>query len=51
MRNHKDFGGVVQQNWGSGFFDNVFLEFQAKLKNVKRALAEWSKKEFGNIFI
>ncbi|KAG5570617.1 hypothetical protein H5410_060383 [Solanum commersonii] len=48
---HKSFYEVVERNWKADCFGNVFLEFRAKLLNVKRALAEWSRKEFGNIFI
>ncbi|WMV09821.1 hypothetical protein MTR67_003206 [Solanum verrucosum] len=29
---------------------NPFMEFQAKLKRVKKALTSWSKSTFGNIF-
>lgn len=33
------------------FFDDLFLELHAKLKNVKKGLMEYSRDEFGNIFI
>lgn len=33
------------------FIGSFFLETQAKLKRVKKALVDWSKSEFGNIFV
>lgn len=38
-------------NWAVDFEGSPFMELLTKLKKVKRALEEWSKIEYGNIFI
>lgn len=40
----------MAQNWKEEFEGNPFSLFHYKLKKVKRALAQWSKETFGNIF-
>ncbi|XP_075082595.1 uncharacterized protein LOC142166874 [Nicotiana tabacum] len=40
----------VQENWLTHSVGNPFIMFQNKLKNVKKALADWSKETFGYIF-
>ncbi|KAH0712342.1 hypothetical protein KY289_008301 [Solanum tuberosum] len=49
-RHHKNFKKIVEENWKIDFVGNPFIEFQAKMKKVKRALAGWSKEVFGNFF-
>ncbi|KAG5629959.1 hypothetical protein H5410_001676 [Solanum commersonii] len=44
------FKEVVKQNWNTDFEGNPFIIFHHKLKRVKRALSQWSKDTFGNIF-
>ncbi|KAH0776301.1 hypothetical protein KY290_007712 [Solanum tuberosum] len=46
----ESFKEVVAQNWKAEFEGNPFSLFHYKLKKVKRALAQWSKETFGNIF-
>lgn len=48
---HKDFISMVKRYWVTDFMGDLFLELNAKLKKVKKGLREWSKEEFGNIFI
>lgn len=40
----------MKQNWKIDILGSPFMEFQAKIKKVKRALVSWSKEVFGNIF-
>lgn len=40
----------MQAAWKVDLSGNPFMEFHAKLKNVKRVLAELSKQAFGDIF-
>ncbi|XP_059280740.1 uncharacterized protein LOC132034410 [Lycium ferocissimum] len=47
---HPKFLEVVEKNWCLDFAANPFIEFQAKMKKVKHALAGWSRETFGNIF-
>lgn len=47
---HPQFQQVVQEAWKIDFVGNPFTEFHAKLKYVKRALAVWRKKAYGNFF-
>ncbi|KAG5620558.1 hypothetical protein H5410_005776 [Solanum commersonii] len=47
---HKSFLDVVRKNWDLVYFDNSFLDFKRKSKNVKKALSMWSKETFGDIF-
>ncbi|KAH0714422.1 hypothetical protein KY284_007327 [Solanum tuberosum] len=37
-RHHKNFKKIVEENWKMDFVGNPFIEFQAKIKKVKRAL-------------
>lgn len=41
----------MQAAWKVDLSGNPFMEFHAKLKNVKRVLAELSKQAFGDIFL
>lgn len=47
---HPGFIKVVEENWKVNFKGSPFVEFQAKMKQVKQALAKWSKETFGDIF-
>ncbi|KAH0744967.1 hypothetical protein KY290_032960 [Solanum tuberosum] len=47
---HPQFQQIVEENWRIDFVGCPFIEFQAKLKKVKGALAKWSNATFGNIF-
>ncbi|XP_049366615.1 uncharacterized protein LOC125831476 [Solanum verrucosum] len=47
---HKDFKKIVEDNWKIDFVGSQFTEVQTKMKKVKVALEEWSKKEYENIF-
>ncbi|WMV24107.1 hypothetical protein MTR67_017492 [Solanum verrucosum] len=47
---HHQFLDIVREAWQIDFVGDPFSEFQAKMKKVKKALAEWSKKTYGNIF-
>ncbi|KAH0757746.1 hypothetical protein KY290_021239 [Solanum tuberosum] len=47
---HQQFKKIVEDSWKIDFVGNPFLEFHAKLKNVKKALSAWSKEVFGNVF-
>ncbi|WMV41297.1 hypothetical protein MTR67_034682 [Solanum verrucosum] len=47
---HKQFKKIVVDNWRVDFTGTSFIEFHVKIKKVKKALAEWSKDVFGNIF-
>lgn len=46
---HKKFKEVVQSNWSIDFMGNPLMELHAKLQ--KKALTDWSRAEFGNIFL
>lgn len=48
---HKGFMEVVKKNWVINFAGCPFIEMHAKMRNLKSALVEWSKNEFGNIFM
>jgi len=41
---------VVKNNWKADFEGDPFILFHHKLKRVKKALTQWSKETFGNIF-
>lgn len=41
---------MVKRHWTSNFEGNMFLVFHHKLKKVKKALVQWIKETFGNIF-
>lgn len=47
----RDFKSIVQNNWVTDFIGSPFFVMQAKLRRVKKALLEWIKVEFGNIFV
>lgn len=47
----KTFMEVVERNWKVDFFGFPFFMLHAKMKRLKRALAAWSREQFGNIFI
>lgn len=47
----KGFKSIIQNNWVANFIGSLFLEMQANLKKVKKALLDWSKSEFSNIFV
>lgn len=47
---HFEFIIVVRRNWGTDYSDNLFHEFKKKIKKVKRALSEWSRNAFRDIF-
>ncbi|XP_060200867.1 uncharacterized protein LOC132629156 [Lycium barbarum] len=47
---HETFKEVVAQNWITHFVDSPFMAFKQKLKNLKGALARWSKETYGDIF-
>lgn len=36
--------------WKADFVGNPFLEVQAKMKSVRKALAVWSREAYGDIF-
>lgn len=40
----------MKENWKIDFVGDPFVEFHAKLKRVKKALATWSKAAFGYVF-
>ncbi|XP_059302334.1 uncharacterized protein LOC132054308 [Lycium ferocissimum] len=46
--NHHTFMEVVKENFG--FCGNPFYVFHHKLKKLKRALVQWSRNTYGNIF-
>lgn len=48
---HKEVKSIVQNNWVVDFKGCPFQVLQTKLKRVKKALLEWSIREFGNIFV
>ncbi|KAG5601144.1 hypothetical protein H5410_032514 [Solanum commersonii] len=41
---------VIRNHWKADFERDPFILFHHKLKRVKRALTQWSKETFGNIF-
>lgn len=41
----------MRRNWDVDFVKDFFLELHVKLKKVKKGLRDWSREEFGNIFI
>lgn len=47
---HPQFQEVVKQAWSIDFMGNPFIEFHAKLKKVKKFLAEWNRKTYENLF-
>lgn len=47
---HPKFKDLVLQHWKINFVGIPFIEFQAKLKNIKKTLSAWSKAAFDNIF-
>ncbi|XP_060178276.1 uncharacterized protein LOC132608235 [Lycium barbarum] len=47
---HASFKEVVSQNWKTDFMGSPYLAFKHKLKNLKGALAKWSRETCGNIF-
>ncbi|XP_070053923.1 uncharacterized protein LOC142173525 [Nicotiana tabacum] len=48
--NHDTFLKVVKENCHTDCMGNPFILFQNMMKNVKKALAAWSKEIFGDIF-
>lgn len=40
----------MKLNWTVNFMGNLFIQVQATIKNVKKALSEWSRATFENIF-
>ncbi|KAH0693029.1 hypothetical protein KY290_021200 [Solanum tuberosum] len=47
---HPEYLEVVKEAWQIDFVGDPFSEYHAKMKRVKKALTEWSKKTYGNIF-
>ncbi|KAH0723056.1 hypothetical protein KY289_006100 [Solanum tuberosum] len=47
---HKYFKKIVEDNWCVDFVGNPFVEFQAKLKKMKKALSVWSRTVMGISF-
>ncbi|KAH0712322.1 hypothetical protein KY289_008281 [Solanum tuberosum] len=47
---HKKFKEVVQNQWASSVMGSPFFVVHQKLRNLKRALSQWSKETYGNIF-
>jgi len=47
---HPQFLEIVRKAWCVDFVGDPFSEFKAKMKKIKRALGEWSKRVYGNIF-
>ncbi|KAH0721346.1 hypothetical protein KY290_006336 [Solanum tuberosum] len=47
---HKYFKKIAEDNWCVDFVGNPFVEFQAKLKKIKKALSAWSRTVYGDIF-
>lgn len=47
---HHQFKKIVTENWKADFVGSPAIEFQAKLKRVRRALVRWNREAFGNIF-
>ncbi|XP_060211999.1 uncharacterized protein LOC132639578 [Lycium barbarum] len=47
---HHTFIEVVKENWTVDFCGNPFYVFHHKLKKLKRALVQWSRNTYGNIF-
>lgn len=41
----------MESNWQVDFSGFPFFVLHTKMRNLKKTLAEWSKKEYGNIFI
>lgn len=48
---YKGFKDLVHRYWKVDFECSPFLIFHAKIRKVKRTLVEWSRKEYGNIFV
>lgn len=49
-RHHKNFKKIVEENRKVDFVGNPFIEFQAKMKKAKKALAGWSKEVLAMFF-
>ncbi|XP_060170581.1 uncharacterized protein LOC132601517 [Lycium barbarum] len=47
---HHTFVEVVKENWTADFCRNPFYVFHQMLKKLKRALVQWSRNTYGNIF-
>ncbi|XP_060194983.1 uncharacterized protein LOC132624181 [Lycium barbarum] len=47
---HHTFMEVVKENWTADFCGNPFYVFHHKLKKLKKALVQWSRNTYGNIF-
>lgn len=47
---HKQFKDIVRQNWIANFVGSPFMELQANLKRVRKALSVWTREAYGNIF-
>ncbi|KAH0699011.1 hypothetical protein KY284_013226 [Solanum tuberosum] len=46
----RSFMDLVKDNWKANFEGDPFSLFHHKLRRVKKALTEWSRDTFGNIF-
>ncbi|XP_060202506.1 uncharacterized protein LOC132630946 [Lycium barbarum] len=47
---HHTFMEVVKENWTVDLCGNPFYVFHHKLKKLKKALVQWSRNTYGNIF-
>lgn len=47
---NESFLKVVKQHWKSGDDGNCVYRFNQKIKNVTKALSNWSKNTYGDIF-
>lgn len=43
LSKHNHFKKIVADNWSVDFVGNPFIEFQAKMQRVKKALSTWEK--------
>lgn len=41
---------MVKENWLIDFTGDPFTEFAARMRKAKKALAQWSKETFGDVF-
>ncbi|XP_060200225.1 uncharacterized protein LOC132628463 [Lycium barbarum] len=47
---HDTFMDIVKANWKTEVQGNAFMIFSSKLKNMRKALSQWSRATFGDIF-
>ncbi|XP_060211977.1 uncharacterized protein LOC132639556 [Lycium barbarum] len=47
---HETFMDIVKENWITEVEGNAFMKFNSKLKNMRKALSQWSRATFGDIF-